>query len=84
MGNTSSSVRLTPELQAAYQQIYNDPTQKGSQAWTLAARGLAAAGVIEASGADGEPKSAMGISESRSVQRRHFNDTGLNGHRPQG
>jgi hypothetical protein len=52
-------VRLTPELQAAYQQIYNDPAQRGSQAWVLAARALVAAGVIEANPADLDLEEAL-------------------------
>ena len=48
MSETSASVvRLTPELQAEYQQIYNDPAKKGSPEWSIAAKGLLAAGVIQ-------------------------------------
>lgn len=47
-GQPQNPVRLTPELQAEYQQIYNDPAKKGSPSWTVAAHALHAAGIIQA------------------------------------
>lgn len=35
--HAGASVRLTPELQAEYQQIYNDPAKTRSQEWYVAA-----------------------------------------------
>ena len=48
MTDATHSVRLTPELQAEYQQTFNDPRKKGSPEWYVAAKGLFAAGLIQA------------------------------------
>ena len=63
-------VRLTPELQAEYQQIYNDPAKKGSAAWHVAAKGLVAAGVIQAEPA-GSPdlEETLGVADSSTEQQ---------------
>lgn len=45
--SSPAPVRLTPELQAEYQQTYNDPARQGSDEWLIAAKGLFAAGVIQ-------------------------------------
>ena len=60
-----TSVRLTPALQAEYQQIYNDPARRHSPEWSVAAKGLVAAGVIQASGGDGgDLDEAVKVAES--------------------
>ena len=61
-----ATVRLTPELQAEYQQTYNDPRKKGSPAWFIAAKGLFAAGVIEADpGHEADMEETLRIADSQ-------------------
>jgi hypothetical protein len=62
MDHAAGPVRLSPELQAEYQQVYNDPRRKGSDAWFVAAKGLFAAGLITES-----PGDQAGLDETLSV-----------------
>ncbi len=62
-------VRLSPELQAEYQQIHNDPAQKGSGAWLIATKGLVAAGLIEADPTNAAMEQALEAAESNTEQQ---------------
>lgn len=70
MDTHQGSVRLTPELQAEYQQTYNNPAKKGSPEWYVAAKGLFAAGVIQAEPA-GSPdlEETIKIADSNTEQQ---------------
>ena len=63
------AVRLTPELQAEYQQIYNDPAKSGSAAWHIAAKGLLAAGVIQAIPEEAGFQDGVEIADSKTDQQ---------------
>ena len=70
MSEASNHVRLTPELQAEYQQIYNDPARLYSREWYIAAKGLFAAGLIIADpGSSADAAETLTVADSLSNQQ---------------